>query len=173
MFNRDAFYAAFEGKLNALATAEKITKETLRDLSRDLLHVLYETEDVSFINRTIAVLTPINKKVARLFFKEFSGFHYHNEEQIFTKKDKKAFGKIAEDTLALLNEDPHFNIWTWADKNIEVEAKPLDLKKITTFVTNALKKAEAEGISKADVFKAMMAGGFEANELIDILTAMA
>jgi hypothetical protein len=173
MFDRTAFYAAFEGQLNSLASAEKITKDTLRDLSRDVLYVLFETEDISFVNRVTAALTPINRKVALLFFKAHTGFKFERETGKFISKDKKVYDKVAENTLNLLNEDPHFNLWTWADKNIEVEVKPLDLSKITVFVKNALKKADEQGIKKSEVFKAMMQGGFTADELIDIMAEMA
>lgn len=171
-FDRNAFMEAFDGKLRRLTNAEKVTKDTLRDLSRELLYILFETEDVSFINRTIGVLTPVNRKVAILFFKAHIAFKHEASSGNFLSKDKKKYDETKARVLELLEEDPHFNIWTWADKNVEVEVKPLDLSKITVFVKNALKKADEQGINKAEVFKAMMEGGFEAQELIDILAAM-
>lgn len=172
MFDRTAFYAAFDGKLNALASAEKITKDTLRDLSRDLLFVLFETEDVSFINRTVEVLTPVNKKVAVLFFKEHAGFKLEHGTNKFLSKDKKVYDKVKEKVLALL-ADPHFNIWTWAEKNVDVEVKPLDMTKITTWMKSTLKKAEEQNISKTAIFNAIMAGGFTADELLEIMAQAA
>ena len=171
-FDRNEFLAAFDKKLKTLDKAEKVTKEIVKEMSRDLLHITYENQDIGFINRFINALTPMNRKTAILFFKEFSGFTWNKDEVSFITKDKKNWEKtVAKGTEAL--EDPHFNLWTWAEKNVEVEVKPLDLSKITVFVQNALKKAEAQGISKADVFKAMMAGGLSAEEIVDMLAAMA
>lgn len=171
MFNRAEFEKTFDGRLKKLANAEKLTRETLRDLSRELLLVTQETEDIGYVNRVVCALTPVNRKVAILFFKEFSGFVWNDEEGKFSRKDKKKYDQIAAIATAQL-VDPHFNLWTWAERNVEIEPKPFDLAKITTFAASAIKKAEGAGVSKADVMKAFIAGGFDADMLLAVMESM-
>lgn len=173
MFDRNAFTAGFEARVTALAGAEKLTKESLRDLSRDLLHATFETEDIGYVNRTIDVLTPINRKVAVMFFSEFCGFFYEATELLrFTKKDKKRYTDVKEKALKAL-DDPHFNMWTWAERNIELAPKPFDLKKVTQFAENALKKAKKENIDQVKILEAFFAAGFEGAAIVAILEKLA
>ncbi len=65
-FDKAVFNAAFEAAIIVLAGAEKITKETLKDLSRTVLVAHHATEDIGYINRLVDVLTPVNKKVATM-----------------------------------------------------------------------------------------------------------
>ena len=170
-FSMEAFAAGFEKNLKALQKAEKITKDLLRDMSRDVLNAVHVTQDSGVINKLIAVLTPVNRKVAILFYKEFSGFNWDDEEVSFGKKNKKKYEDIKSKALLAL-EDPHFNIWTWADRNVQIEAKPLDLSKITVFAKNAIKKAEEQGIPQADILKAFFEGGFDAASLLAVMEEM-
>ena len=73
MFDKNQFDAAYKANVEKLAASEKITKELLRSMSRDVLEAHHATGDVAYINGIIAVLSPMNKKVCILFFKEFSG----------------------------------------------------------------------------------------------------
>jgi len=173
MFNAEQFKNGFDKQVKALAKAEKLTRETLRDMSRDLLLMTQETEDIGYVNRTIAALSPMNAKTAVLFFKEFSGFNYDEDEaQAFTKKNKKKYEEITAKALKAL-DDPHFNMWTWAEKNVDVAKKPFKLEDITKFAERAVKKATEEGIAQADVLKAFFAGGFEVASLVAALEEMA
>jgi hypothetical protein len=171
MFNAEQFKAGFDKQVKALAKAEKLTKDTLRDMSRDLLLMVQETEDITYVNRVLAVLTPMNLKTAVLFFTEFSGFTYNVEEKIFGKKNKKKYEEIVAQALAKL-EDPHFNMWTWAEKELDVGKKPFKLEDITKFAERAVKKAAEEGIDQADVLKAFFAGGFTPEALVAVMQAM-
>ena len=76
MFDKVVFEAGFVRAIRHLGKAEKITKELLRSLSRTVLEAHHATEDVSFLNRTIEVLTPINRQVVVKYFQHYSGFHY-------------------------------------------------------------------------------------------------
>lgn len=171
-FNSQQFAASFDKTLKALDKAEKFTKDTLRDLSRDLISVTHETQDIGFVNRTIQVLTPMNRRTAIIFFKAFSGFKWNDDEQSFTKKDKAGFDAVVK-TAAVEMEDPHFNIWTWAEKNVEVEAKKFSLDDVKKFAERAIKKGEKEGISQTDLLKAFFEGGFKPESLIAMMEAMA
>ena len=169
-FSMEAFAAGFEKNLKALQKAEKITKDLLRDMSRDVLNAVHVTQDSGVINKLIAVLTPVNRKVAILFYKEFSGFNWDDEEVSFGKKNKKKYEDIkAKALLALTN--PHFNIWTWAERNVDIEKKPLKLADITKFVEKTLKRANEEGIAQADVIKAIIDGGLELDALMALMDA--
>jgi hypothetical protein len=171
MFDRASFESGFNGRIKILAKAEKLTKEGLRDLSRELLSITQETEDIGYVNRTLEVLSPANRRVCILFFKEFSGFLFSDESNTFVKKDKKRYEAIKAKAMEFL-DDPHNNVWTWQERNVDMEAKPFDLSKVTAFATNALKKAEKEGISQVDVLNAFFAAGFKPEALVALMDKM-
>lgn len=168
MFNKDEFVSGFDKRVKALAKAESLTKDTLRDLSRELLQITQETEDIGYVNRVVAALTPMNHKTAVLFFKEFSGFNFSEDERAFSKKNKKHYDEICSVAVKQL-DDPHFNMWTWAEKHLDVQPKVFKLEDVTKFAKNAIKKASDAGVSKADVLKAFIEGGIEADVLVALL----
>lgn len=167
-FNRGSFETAFAQALDALGQAESITRRELRDISRNILTAIHCTEDSGFLNRLIAVLTPVNKKVMVSFLRHFSGFHYDERTELFTKKNKPTYEKSAKRAEEFLAE-PHNNVWTWAERNIEVKVKPFDLAAITKQFSNILKKADENGINQKEVFKAVLAGGMSIDTMIDML----
>lgn len=181
--SRAQFEVVFAAALAQLAAAEKVTKATLSAMSRDLLTALHAPDvdgsprgDISFINQTLAVLTPMNRRTAVLFFKEFSGFHYEERDpksglgsDTFVKKDKKGYAACEERSTASL-ADPHFNIWTWADKHVKVEAVPYDLDKVSKAIVKALKETKGDQVG---VLRAVFKGGITAEALLifmDVLT---
>lgn len=170
-FNKVAFDAKFNVTLNDLRGAEKITRSALLALSRDVWAAFHQTEDVSYINRILEVLTPINKKVAIEFFKEYSGFKYDEKAGMFGKKDKKHYDEKKANAIAWL-EDPLNNIWTWAERNIEIEKKEFDAERLKKQAESLLKKAENNGFKKADVFKALMASGVTEDDLIQFIESL-
>ena len=172
-FDKKAFQIQFAKDLKKLAGAEKITKEGLRDMSRSVLNAHHATEDVSFINQLIPVLTPVNRKVAILFFKEFSGFMWDAETMRFVKKSKKNYDNAHAASMAFL-EDPHNNIWTWAERNVEVEKKPQPsvLEKVETFIHDILPKADKAGLTQADILTAIFKGGIKPEAVIAAFDAM-
>lgn len=171
VFSLEAFNESFDKNLKALGKAEKLTRELVKDMSRDVLNALYVTEDSGKLNQFIAVLSPVNRKVAILFYREFSGFKWDEDEAMFGKKDKKGYDKAKGKGVREL-EDPHFNLWTWSEKNIEMEVKPLDLAKITAYAKGALKKANDQGVPQSELIKAFFAAGFEPDALIEVMKQM-
>jgi hypothetical protein len=167
-FNRGSFEVAFAQTLDALGQAESITRRELRDVSRSILTAIHCTEDSGFLNRLIGVLTPVNKKVMVEYLKHFSGFHYDDRVMLFTKKNKPTYEKASQLSEEFLSE-PHNNVWTWAERNIEVTVKPFDVNAITKQFSNILKKATDNGISQKDVFKAVLASGISVDAMIDML----
>lgn len=174
MFTRAQFTAAFNQALDAVRAAEQVTKAELKVLSRDLLTVLHakggEMEgDIQFINALLGVLTPVNRKVGILFFKTFSGFNYSDDTNTFTKKNKKHYEEAREAAGNLL-ADPNQNIWTWADREVNIEQKPFDLKDVTMFIGKALKKTNNDQVA---ILRAVFSAGITPGALQVAMEEMA
>jgi hypothetical protein len=167
-FDKLAFEKALARGLKLLAHSERVTREQLRLLSRTVLEALHATEDIGYVNRLIEVLTPVNRKVAVLYFTHFGSFHYDDALARFTKKNKKRYEEAVLLSDSFL-EDPLNNLWTWAEREVKVEKKDFELAQVTKAMGNYLKKAKDAGISQADLMKAVIAAGIEADTLIDML----
>lgn len=175
-FNSVSFKAQFNSSMEALMQSEAITKRELMGLSRSLLEALHEGDegvkgDIAYINRLVMVLTPVNKKVARMFFREFSGFKYDEATMTFTVKNKKAYADKANASAEFLS-DPHNNIWTWAERHIEIEQKQFDIEQVGKAFEQWVKKAQSNGLTQRDVLKAIMAKGVELETIMDLMTDM-
>lgn len=169
MFNKEEFQASFEVSLTRLHNAEKITKAVLLDLSRSVLVAHHETEDIQYINRVIRVLTPVNRKVAIEYFKAFSGFTFNNEESIFTKKDKKIYEEAKAKATDFI-EDPLNNIWTWADRNIEIAPKEFTLEAMKKQFASVLDKAGKNNFSQLQVIETFMEAGLSLDTLLALMS---
>ena len=171
--SRAEFSVHFAAVLATLTSAERITRETLAQLSRSLLEQLHVKSDelggtygdIQFINQLLGALTPVNRKVTVLYFKHFAGFHYDEDVKEFTKKSAKRGVQAQEQAIKAL-EDPHFNIWTWADRHIEVEHKPFDVSAVTKMVEKALKKTNGDQMT---VLRAVFAGGVSPDTIIAMM----
>lgn len=159
-----------------LADSERITKATLSVLSRDVLEYLgvNKSTDINLVNRLIDVCTPMNKKVAAIFFAAFLPWKFDNENASFGEmfknqnKREKRYTKIAE-FLA----DPANDIWSWAATNIKIEEKPKNYAdKIKTLVQRALAD-EKEGLDSIHVLRAVLAGGITVADCLDVLNEVA
>ena len=69
--------------------------------------------------------------------------------------------------------DPNNNIWSWAERHVEVEAKPFELLKVTKFIESALKKAADVNMTHADVLRAVFAAGVSADALVIVMDELA
>jgi translation elongation factor EF-1beta len=171
-FNSIAFVASFDKVLETLSQSEKITKATLQTLSRDLLALLHTKNpkqgDIGYINRTINVLTPVNRKVFMAFCREFTGFIADKSGQSFLKKSQKHYDDAALKALEWL-DDPMNNIWSWADRNIEIVPKEFTLDIVKKSTEQMLKKADKAGIDQADILGAMFEAGFTLKALLVML----
>ena len=172
MFNREQFDQSFQERITSLAASEKVSKELIRSLSREVLEAHHVTGDVAYINGLISVLTPMNRKMAVLFFKEFSGHSYSEETKSFGKKDKKRYDDAEKRSFDRL-EDPNFNVFSWADMHVEVEKKPFTLGKLQQQMSSLVKKAEENKISHADIIRSLFANGVEVNEFLKVMEHMA
>lgn len=167
-FNKEAYNEAFDAAIIRLADSEKITKQVLLDLSRSVLVAHHETEDIGYINRLLAVLTPMNRGTANLYFSEYSGFNFSAKTGEFGKKDKKNY-EAAKAKSAEFLDDPLNNIWTWAARNVTIEAKEFDEERMKKALENTLKKADKAGFSQAQVLKAMLSAGLSIDTLFAIM----
>ena len=166
------------GLIEEIAASEKITKLKLALISRDILAYVMDTNDIAAVNRLIGVLTPVNKRVSILYFKAMLPWeHEADTDGVFTRFGKKTKGekrlaKCQADMDAFLS-DPDNNIWTWAEANVEVEAKKKDFGgMIQRTVEQALKgdeKSDTPAIDPMAVIQAVFAGGVN---LEDVLLAI-
>lgn len=117
-------------RLEAVANAEKITRLELGHLSREALIYVTDTQDIEFVNRLLGVLTPVNKRVAILYFGHFLPWDKEvDNDDNFQRFGKKHKGEkaIARKMAAIAEwlKDEANNIWSWSDANIEIKAKDL------------------------------------------------
>lgn len=172
-FNRDSFTASFPKTLTRLTRAEKLSKEVLMPLSRDLLFMLHSDEknagDIGYINRTLAVLSPANKKVFLLFMKEYTGFICNDDGTMFVKKSKKHYAVVQAMALAWL-ADPLNNFYSWVGRQ-KIEATRIEFNAdyVTSTTKRMLDKAHKNGMSNAQVLEAMFDGGITIDDLIVML----
>lgn len=167
-FDKAAFEVAFSTSIIALIGSEKVTKAQLQVCSRTVLEAVHATGDIGYANRLVDVLTPINKKVGTVFFKRFTGFSFDDKLGMFTKKSKKRYEQAHKDSMEFL-DDPLNNIWSWAERNIEVTPKEFTLDAVTKGIEGYLKKANANGIEQADVMRAIIKGGITADAILAIM----
>jgi hypothetical protein len=168
MFDKKVFDVAFKRSVKALTGAEKVTRSELLTLSRSVLEALHATGDIAYVNNVIKVLTPVNRKVAVLYFKAFSGFSYSEEEMQFSKKDKKNYDAAVLKCIDFL-DDPLNNIWSWAERNIDVEPKAFDINASMGIV---MKKALKNNLSHMDILKAVLANGISTDDLIELMSTL-
>jgi predicted RecB family nuclease len=167
-FDRAGFDKIFTGALLRLKRSEMITRQSLMVLSRTVLEAHHATEDVGYVNRLIEVLTPVNRKVAVLYFTHFGGFHYDESLARFTKKSGKRYDE-ADKLSTIFLEDPLNNIWSWATRNIEIQKKDFELAQVTAYMGNVLKKAAKAGVSQADLLRAVLKAGIQPDALVAML----
>lgn len=153
-------------RLEAIANAEKITRKELSAMSRELLLYVPESNDIDIVNRLLGILTPMNKRVAILYFGKFLPW----EKETDNNDNFQRFGKRIKGErnnakrLKLITEwlaDERNDIWLWSDKNIEL--KPKDFKSIVAkAIAKALEgdeKTDTPPLSRAEVMLAVMDGG--------------
>lgn len=163
--------AQLETLIVELAKAEKITKKTLAVLSRELLAHSIEHKDASLVNKVMSseTLSPVNLRIARLYFAEFMPFAQLLVDRVEGGKAKKVLHsfkqyserraeKVLEKTEAWLSVETN-NIWVWSEDNVQMEVKPAEYAaKLTKLVQKALADDE-EGLDTLKILDAIIAGG--------------
>ena len=180
MFDKKVFEKSFKDGIAKLGKAEGLVRQQVNVLSRSVLEAIHATEQIGYVNQMLAVLTPVNRKAAVVFFKHFTGFHYDEATKMFTKKSKKRYDKAHAYALTFL-EDPLNNMFTWCERHIEVEQKPFDatsfLKGQHKAFVRAIQLARDNGVSQKELFEQMFkpeAGkpGIDVEALVAVLASM-
>lgn len=158
-------------RIETLKNAERITKAELSALSRELLdYVLIDKSfDIDAVNRTIAVLTPMNKKTACLYFVAMLPFAFDEDTCSFGKMNKKKAGAMTEAVIEWLDNEAN-DIWSWAADNVKVEAKEVDWSKK---ISKDVEKAIEAGTSNIDIVAAVMNGGLTLGDIVAIMEQVA
>ena len=171
MFDKLTYDKSFNTSIESLVSSEKTTRSLVLDLSRSILNALHMSQDIGYVNRFLDALTPMNKKTAVLYFKEFTGFHFDADAMQFAKKDKKTYAEKSEAAAKFL-DDPLNNLWSWAARNVEIEKKEFSLDAVTTYIAATLKKADKNHMSQADVLRAVLKGGINADAILVLMQEM-
>ena len=184
MLSRDEYLKAYDKSLKEVSGAERITKAILSDLSRSILGALHALEgfdhklvgEIQLMNRLLPVLTPVNQKAATLFFKKFSGYSFDERSKTnpggtnnFTNLIQKGKVKHKEMLIEWLS-DPHNNIWTWADRELEIKPKEFKLSSVTKLIEKA--REATEGNDEA-ILLAVLDGGISIESLVLVMEHMA
>lgn len=171
--------------IGTLAGAEKITKAKLASLSRDLLFYMVSGEggDVRPINALLGkdeggnfILTPLNRKVAGMYFLEFLPFTSNREDikgkddqpLVFKSKSKKKWDKGVQTIREWLDDEGN-DVWTWAKTNVKVEKETDYAKKVQSAIRSAINE-EKGGMSLHDVVGAIIA--MDEISAYDLIAAM-
>lgn len=154
--------------------SESNVREKLSFLSRELIPYVIESNDIAAINRLIngddkaKGLTPRNRELAVVFFKEFTPWvaeHAEGEKKTaknFVRFGKRMNAKAADKRISKLQaflRNDSADIWSWASMNVATteRRKPEALAKIATYA----KKAVAEGKDADQILQALVAGGVD------------
>lgn len=160
--------------INEIAAAEKITRTVLAGLSRDMLIYIQDSQDIEAVNRLLGVLTPMNRKVAILYFAHFLPWEQEKGPdgtfQRFGKKTKKLKleAKKALECSEWLETESN-NIWTWGDANVEIKQKDLAalLGRAIKKALNGDEKSDTPPMSMSDVVKTFIAQGVSVEDLFN------
>lgn len=168
-----------------LKAAEKITKQVMSELSRDILAYVMEERDVRPVNLLLSkadgqwALSPVNWRFACKYFHHFLPFTSNYDEvkdcinnggertALFFKKlsPKKLVGKAEE--IAIWLADENNDIWKWSN-SVAIDPPATNwLNRITDTVTKASDKG---GLSAIDIMAAVMAAGIDADVLIKAIS---
>ncbi len=168
LFNKQNFERNFTEALERITKSENITKHELKVVSRTMLEAWHITGNVHYVNRLLKVVSPVNKKALIVFAKHFGGFSYDEVLGEFTHKSKKRYETAHKLALEFL-ENPNNNLWTWAERHIEVAQKPFSIENVEKFIKTALNKGAGVGLSQVDILKAVFKAGVSPECVIQVM----
>lgn len=162
----------------SLAKHEAVTKEVLSGLSRSILSLHLNEgasqHDVKVVNKLLTVLSPANKRIARMFFEAFLPYTFDSEAFTFGKLIKKEGARDLKylAMASFLHEEGN-DIWAWQAEHVSMEAKPVNYAmKISKAIEAALKEDKG-ALTPAQVLEAVFAGGVSVNDVVAMLEGMA
>lgn len=148
---KDRVYAL----VTRVAKAEKVTREALGEFSRSALAYVLETDDIDVVNRMVNVLTPMNRRTAILFFREFLPWEEEKDADgnhvRFGKRSQK--NKVVDKKSTAIAEflaDENSTIWTWAKENVSVEKTPDYMGNLERALKTVLAGNEKKGVAPAN-----------------------
>lgn len=171
--------------LATIANAEKITRTTLAEMSRDLLEYVPDTDDIDVVNRLLGVLTPMNKQTMILYLRHFLPWEAENDKDgTFQRFGKRMKGerkvKARLDLIKKWLKKPENNVWTWAETNVDLKKKKDLPAAVERAIHQALNGAGKKGqsgytppVSHDVLFNAIFAGLGEdvpIGEMLDAIT---
>lgn len=167
---KTSIYAMIE----EVAAAEKITRKTLAALSRDMLLYVPDSQDIEAVNRLLGVLTPMNRRVAILYFDSFLPWEQEKDaDGNFTRFGKKTKGdkKLAAAAKKIVDwlADESNNIWTWSDQNIELKQKDF-VGLLTRAIQKALdgdEKTDTPALTQAQVVATIISAGVDIDTMLE------
>ena len=168
LFNKQAFERNFTEALERITKAENVTKHELKLVSRTMLEAWHITGNVHYINRLLKVVTPVNKKALIVFAKHFGGFSYDEVLGEFTHKSKKRYESAHKLALEFL-ENPNNNLWTWAERHIEVQQKPFSVESVEKYMKTALAKVDGDKITQAKILVAVFKAGVDPMAILEAM----
>lgn len=162
-----------DASISKLTKSEKITKEVLGLVSRDILEYIGQNKstDIGTVNRLLDVLTPRNRKISVLFFDNFLHFKYDTETEHFTTmlKGEKLLDKYQVKVDTFMKDEAN-NVWTYAARELtdpEPKAKNFQVK-LVKLVSDALKH-DTESLTVEQVMQAVIQGGVSVNDIWDTI----
>lgn len=174
--NNHKLHNTVYARLDAIAGAEKITRKELGFLSREALEYVVDTDDIDLVNRLLGVLTPVNRKVAILYFSQFLPWEVEKDKDgVFQRFGKRIKGerklKAKLEAIAEWLKDEANNLWSWSEDNIEVKKKDFKAT-IARAVKKALQgdqKSDTPALTKAEVMQAVLDGGVTLDDILAVL----
>lgn len=155
--------------IGVLAKSEKITRKVLAEVANELLLYVPGSNDIDAVNRLVAVLTPVNKQAAILFFKSMLQWSFVDGVFTTIQKGERTVSAKNERRLAFIKSEETF--WSWVDDNTTIEAKPKDFQ---NDIVNLIKRATKDGdyqISHAQVIQSVLASGITIQEVLTMVNA--
>lgn len=148
--------ASIATRIDAIKASEAVTKLELGIVSRELLMYVPDSKDIGAVNRLIEVLTPKNKEMAVIFFKNFLPWNYDDTANMFVgmvsgeTKRKRKF-----DAITKFIKDENNNIWTWAKINIAPMERAKNYAGRIQSVISAALNDDKNPLSEMEVFSAI------------------
>jgi len=166
------FDAKFKRDITALTKAENKSADLIKPMSRDVLEAVHVTGNVDYLNRFVDALRTANKRIAVLYFKEFSGFKHDEKEGKFTSKDKARYEEKKAKAIAFL-EDVNNNMLSWQSRHVTIEKAPVTLDTFKKQFNNSMTKALQSGITRQEVLATVLNAGFTTDEVLAVLEVVA
>lgn len=174
-------YEILSKKIGQLAKAEKVTKQLLGELSREVLLFVLETKDVRPVNELLGnrqgqfVLSPMNWRIACKYFLHFLPFtsNFDEVKDCINKggaRDPLVFKKLSPKKVESKTEEIHAwlaveenDIWVWSN-SIAFEEKPVDYAGRIT--KNVMAAQEKGGLDAIAIMQAVVNAGIDVDVLM-------